>query len=294
MTNCPICGCAAKPSISATDENRRCSDDLFNYAECNSCGTTFLTNPPADLGRYYEAEYYEIPSMERLTAFAARDHNKIGIVNQFASGKRLLEVGPAFGVFAYRAKQEGYAVDVIEMDERCCAYLRDTVQVGVTRSDAPHEAIGELQPHDIIALWHVLEHLPDVRAVVEAAAANLAPGGALIVAAPNPDAAQFRLMGRHWPHLDAPRHLALIPPATLEKLGAEYGLETVHVTTDDAEARGWNRFGWQHLLMNRFRSRFAQRAMLVFGYGVGMLLSPFDRRHMRGSAYTMVLRKPAA
>lgn len=292
MMPCPICGAEAGAEITAGDENRRCSAEVFIYAECPDCGTIFLTNPPPDLGHYYETDYYEIPSTDRLTAIASRDRNKIAIVNRFAPGKRLLEIGPAFGVFAFRAKQAGYAVDAVEMDERCCAFLRDGIGVGVTRSDAPHETIGDLPPHDVIALWHVLEHLPDVAALIGAAATNLAPGGILVIATPNPDAAQFRLMRRHWPHLDAPRHLALIPAETLERLGEKNGLKSLFLTTDDADARSWNRFGWQRLLMNRFRNRFMQGAMFVLGFGIAMLMSPFDRRHMCGSAYTLVLKKP--
>ena len=288
---CPICGSDAEQTYRATDENHRVSSDAFTYATCKACGTIFLTNPPADLGRYYEADYYDIPSLERLSELAAKDPNKTQIVNRFAAGKRLLEIGPAFGVFAYQAKRNGYAVDVIEMDERCCAYLRDTVGVGVTQSDAPDKAIAALPRHDVIALWHVIEHLHDIPRVVEAAAANLAEGGILVIATPNPNAAQFALMGAHWPHLDAPRHLALIPIATLGELAAKHGLKPVFVTTDDSDARSWNRFGWQRLLMNRFASRMMQRAMFVLGYGIGIAAAPFDRRSKRGSAYTIVLQK---
>jgi 2-polyprenyl-3-methyl-5-hydroxy-6-metoxy-1,4-benzoquinol methylase len=294
MTSCPICGSTAATSMEARDENHRVSSTVFAYAKCPQCRTVFLTNPPADLGRYYEADYYDIPSLDRLSELASKDPNKVEIVDRFASGKRLLEIGPAFGVFACQAKQRGYDVDVIEMDERCCAYLRDKVGVGVTQSDAPDKAITGLPQHDVIALWHVLEHLHAITGVIEAAAANLKPGGILVIATPNPEAAQFGLMGSHWPHLDAPRHLALIPVDTLRKLGAEYGLEPVFVTTDDSDARSWNRFGWQRLLMNLFQSRTLQRAMFVLGYGIGMLASPFDRRSMRGSAYTMVLKKVSA
>ena len=293
MIPCPICASQAELSYNAIDENHRVSAQVFVYATCKTCGSVFLTNPPADLGRYYEADYYAIPSLDRLGELATKDPNKIDIVKRFATGKRLLEIGPAFGVFAHQAKLNGFDVDVIEMDERCCRYLTDTVGVAVTQSDAPDQAIASLPEHDVIALWHVLEHLHRIPAVVEAAAANLAPGGILVIATPNPDAAQFDLMGAHWPHLDAPRHLTLIPIQTLEELASKHGLEAVFVTTDDSDARSWNRFGWQRLLMNRFRNRTMQRAMFVLGYGIAFLASPFDRRALRGSAYTMVLRKPA-
>ena len=89
MIHCPICGGEARLSYSATDENHRCTPVEFHYATCGMCGTVFLTNPPPDLGRYYEADYYAIPTLERLDAIARKDCNKIEIINRFASGKQL-------------------------------------------------------------------------------------------------------------------------------------------------------------------------------------------------------------
>lgn len=289
---CPLCRAPSTFLFDAGDENRRVSQMRFGYWKCASCGSVYLPDPPADLARYYQSEYYDIPFLEQLKSVAAKDRNKIDMVLKFARGGRLLEIGPAFGVFAWQAKQAGFAVDVIEMDTRCCEFLRQEVGVNAIQSDVPHYAMQALTQHEVIAIWHVLEHLPEPLAFLRAAAANLAPGGILVVAMPNPDAFQFRLMGRHWPHLDAPRHLMLMPAAPFARMAREFGLEQVFLTSDDSDARSWNRFGWQRLLMNRFAGRFMQYAMFVFGYALSLLMAPFDRHAFNGSAYTIVLRKP--
>jgi len=289
--HCPLCNGSAAVLFTATDENHRISDDTFTYLKCEECGCVFLKDSPADLGRYYKAEYNEIPSLDRLQQVAEKDRNKIELVLSFSPRGRSLEVGPAFGVFAWQAKQAGLMVDVIEMDTRCCEYLRDTLGVNVTQSDNPPAAIKDLPPHDVIAIWHVLEHLPDPLAFLREAAENLLPGGTLVIAMPNPEAWQFGVMGKRWPHLDAPRHLTLIPARWLERQAAEFGLEKVYLTSDDSDARSWNRFGWQRLLMNRVRGKFLQRVMFVFGYGLSLLMAPLDRRNFSGSAYTVVFRK---
>ena len=289
--NCPLCNGSAGVLFAATDETHRISDDTFTYLKCEVCGCVFLKDTPADLGRYYQAEYYEIPSLDRLQQIADKDRNKIELVLRFSPRGRLLEVGPAFGVFAWQAKQAGLTVDVIEMDTRCCEYLRDTLGVNVTQSDNPPAAMKGLQPHDVIAIWHVLEHLPDPLALLRQAAENLLPGGMLVIAMPNPKAWQFGVMGKRWPHLDAPRHLTLIPARWLERQAAEFGLEKIYLTSDDSDARSWNRFGWQRLLMNRVHGKFLQRVMFVFGYGLSLLMAPLDRRNFSGSAYTVVFRK---
>lgn len=289
--SCPLCGGKTKALFTATDENHRVSQTPYDYLNCEACHGIFLDNLPSDLGRYYQREYYAIPSLEQLQKVADKDRSKIDTVLRFVSGGRLLEIGPAFGVFAWQAKQAGFVVDVIEMDTRCCEYLRGALGVNVTQSDNPPAAMQVLAQHDVIAIWHVLEHLPDPLAFLRVAAANLKPGGVLVVAMPNPDAWQFKLMGRRWPHLDAPRHLTLIPKAWMTQQAAEFGLETVYLTSDDSDARSWNRFGWQRLLMNRFDHKFMQRVMFVLGYALSLILAPLDRKNFNGSAYTIVFRK---
>ncbi len=288
---CPLCHSTGDFLFEATDENRHVSEACFSYLQCISCQSIYLPEPPTDLARYYQSEYYDIPTLDQLKAVAGKDRNKIETVLKFARAGRLLEVGPAFGVFAWQAKQAGFVVDVIEMDARCCEYLSGTIGVNAIQSDTPHGTIQAMPQHEVIAIWHVLEHLPEPLAFLQAAAANLAPGGVLVIAMPNPDAFQFRLMGRRWPHLDAPRHLALIPEALLSRKAQELGLEKVYLTSDDSDARSWNRFGWQRLLMNRFAGKFMQRVMFVLGYALSLMMTPFDRKAFNGSAYTIVFRK---
>ena len=153
---CPFCGQPAVFLFEAMDENRHITEDHFRYFKCDSCGLVFLLNPPIDLGRYYQAEYYEIPNLDRLRKIARKDTERIDTVRKFTGRGRLLEIGPAFGVFAWQAKNAGFEVDVIEMDSRCCEHLRNVVGVNVTQSDRPEASLRGLRSHDVIALWHVI------------------------------------------------------------------------------------------------------------------------------------------
>lgn len=289
--SCPLCNGSSYSLFTATDENHRITQLQFGYLRCAECHGVFLDKPPTDLGSYYQRDYYAIPPLVKLKKIANRDRNKIDTVLRFANVGRLLEVGPAFGVFAWQAKNAGFVVNVIEMDPRCCEYLQGTLGVNVTNSDNPSAAMQDLPQHDVIAIWHVLEHLSKPLEFLRAAAANLKPGGVLAIAMPNPDAWQFKVMNLHWPHLDAPRHLTLIPEAWLTGHAGMLGLERVYLTSDDSDARNWNRFGWQRLLMNRFKSKHMQRVMYVLGYALSLVMAPFDRRSFCGSAYTIVFKK---
>lgn len=275
------------------DRNRRIGTSEFRYLRCERCGLIRLDNVPANLGDYYPNDYYELPTLNQLAAVAAADPFKIETVQRFIPRGRLLEIGPAYGTFAFQAKQAGFQVDVIEMDARCCDHLNRIVGVNALCSASPHEAISALGAHDVIALWHVIEHLPDPWALLGAAANNLAPDGILVLAAPNPDAWQFHVMGKEWPHLDAPRHLYLLPAQALTEYAQALGLELLHYTTTDSDAKRWNRFGWQRLLMNHVRGKWLERTAFVMGYALSFVLAPFESHDPKGSAYTLVFRKTA-
>ena len=286
-------GCPGHETVlfTTSDRNRRVSRETFTYLRCDACGLVRLENPPGDLGKFYPAAYYDLPSRQRLAQIAARDTFKIDVVRRFSQPGRLLEIGSAFGVFAFQAKQAGYDVSAIEMDARCCDYLRTELQIDAQQSDAPETALTNIAPQDVIALWHVIEHLPDPWALLRSAAEKLRPGGILVLATPNPRAWQFRVMGASWPHVDAPRHLYLLPCRLVAEYARQFGLSSIHASTDDDDARSWNRFGWQRLLMNLCPDKWTQRAAFVAGWALSAAMSPFDRRPEAGSAYTLILQK---
>ena len=290
---CPNCKEKTVFLFETKDLNRKVSAEKFLYRRCSGCGLIFLEEAPRNLSDYYKNEYYEIPPFDRLKNIANRENCRIRTIQKFLSGGRLLEIGPAFGVFAFQAKDAGFSVDVVEMDKRCCDYLSGTVGVNVVQSDKPHDAIERLPKHDVIALWHVIEHLPEPWACLEAAAKNLNDEGILAIATPNPGAFQFRLMGASWPHIDAPRHLWLFPEKVFSQRLKLMGLEPVMSTMTDKEGLSWNCFGWQRYIMNNFKNPAAQKMGFILGYLINILMKPWENRRGEGTSYTIVFRKKA-
>ncbi len=286
-------GCSGKEIdwFRVTDVNRRINANEFCYVHCKSCGLLRLDNVPENLGGYYTSDYYALPTLGELINIAKSNPLKINTIKKFKEGGKLLEIGPAYGVFAFQAKQAGFEVDVIEMDARCCEYLNQVVGVHVVCSMQPHDAMESLGQHDVIALWHVIEHLPEPWALMKSAADNLTLGGILVLAAPNPESWQFKIMKEKWPHLDAPRHLYLFPEQVLTDFAESLGLERIYYTTTDSDAKSWNRFGWQKFFMNKFSGRWLQRICFVVGYLLSFFMDPFENTDNKGSAYTLVFCK---
>jgi 2-polyprenyl-3-methyl-5-hydroxy-6-metoxy-1,4-benzoquinol methylase len=291
---CGICGAPATAALVATDRNRRLSEDRFTYYRCTSCQTLQLAPVPADLGDYYTAEYYAVPDDRRaLVAAAGAERYKLDMIRPLVPVGRLVEIGPADGGFAALMQDAGYETSAIEMDADCCRFLRDVAGIPVRETDDPAGALADRGPYDVIAMWHVIEHLPNPREVMAAAASALAPGGVIALAAPNPEAFQFGVFGRRWTHLDAPRHLFLVPLEQYAEVGRALGLEVALATTRDEGTLHWNAFGWRETLAGFGRGRYARGAMRVIGSALTRAAAPIERRGRQGTTYTLILRRPA-
>jgi SAM-dependent methyltransferase len=290
---CPACGARAREAFRVGDRNRRLSAAEFTYRRCPDCGLVFLRPVPDDLGEYYRGGYYGGPqTREELAAGSVHERYKLDLLRPFVPYGRLIELGGAMGGFAYQAQQAGYDVTVVEMDPDSCRFLEEVVGVRAVQSSDPAAALDELDGDaDAIAAWHVIEHLPDPWSALEASARKLRPGGVLVLAAPDPGSVQARLFGRGWTHLDAPRHLQLIPRELLLKKARAAGLEPVLVTTRDEGGLFWNSFGWQQSLTNRVRGPRAKWLLMWTGRALSLAARPLERGADRGATYTVVFRR---
>jgi len=288
---CPLCDGPATLAFTAHDRNREITQQPFRYRRCDACGAYSLVDVPVDLGPFYPSEYYERLDVEALEGLRWAEEHKVAAVRAHVAAGRIVEIGPGSGVFAHAAQRAGYDVTAIEMDERASRHLRDEVGVETITSADPAAALAGLPPVDAVTMWHVIEHVGDPWAVVAAAAERLRPGGAFVVATPNPDALQFRLLRARWAHVDAPRHLFLLPLRALAACCAANGLRQASVTTADPAGRHWNRFGWEYAARHRPAAGAAPRPLALAALGVTLAMRPIEHTGLRGAAYTAVFVK---
>ncbi len=288
-SRCPFCGGCAEPGFETTDLNRRVSNEPFRYRRCLECGSVSLINVPDDLGRFYGEgvlgeRYNAVPEPEELEARVAPEAHKVAFVRARVRPGRLVEIGPGSGCFAHAAQRAGFDVTAIERDAHVCDYLRTSLGVQAIDSDDPVPVLKELPPARAIVMWHVIEHLPDPGAVLDAAAERLEPGGVLAVSTPNPQSLQLRVLRGRWQHVDAPRHLTLIPLAALTRRIAAAGARLVKATTGDRMSRyvGW--FGWATALGGNQPGK-PPRAALGAAALLSLGLLPIEGTGLRGAAY---------
>jgi SAM-dependent methyltransferase len=277
------------------DINQGCSREAFRYVRCKNCNSYSLANVPPDLSRHYPAGYYALPnSREEADRSTAGEEYKLELIRRYVTRGRLLEIGPGAGMFAYLASKRGFQVEAIEMSAQSAAFIEGVLGLPVHRTSDEIAALNTAGAFDVIAMWHVIEHVRDPAGLVAAAAAKLNRGGILIVATPNPSSLQFKALGRHWVHVDAPRHVHLISAAALGGVARRCGLTTGLVTSTDEGARYWNVFGWRFSCARFFDNPAASRVSRRFGSALSRLMAPVEAIEGIGSAYTAIFRKDAA
>jgi 2-polyprenyl-3-methyl-5-hydroxy-6-metoxy-1,4-benzoquinol methylase len=290
---CPCCKKDARLYLTTTDRNLRLSQECFHYYRCKPCGLIFLSPIPANLADYYPSTYYSgCPTMEELRDRAQLEQYKVDLVKRFVPEGRLLEIGPAYGTFAYCAKTAGFEVEAIELNEDCCRFLNDVVGIKAICEPDVTAALRQEKPYNAIVLWHVLEHLPEPWKTLEAVTQALVPGGIVVIASPNTEAFQFRIFRRFWAHIDAPRHTQLIPRKLIQREMEALGFKTLLSTTKDEGSLEYNRFGWAYSLCNFVVHPQLGHYLRRAGAYIDGMLNRLERREGHGSAYTIILEKP--
>ena len=287
---CPLCGAPAATAFVTIDRNRHVSDREFRYCRCSGCGVVFLRDLPDDLGRYYDTGYHRAPAPSELDSWSAYESYKLELLRSLMSAGRVVDIGSSYGAFVYLASRAEYEASAVEIDEGACAFIRDVIGVEAVQSAAPEEVLESVGEADVITMWHSIEHLAQPWRVVEAAARMLRPGGKLVIATPNPDGIQARWLKGRWTHVDAPRHLFLIPRSALVARARSLGLSPGLMTSSDIETRRCNRTGWQRGLQE-----LGLRVPGVWGAGLVIEIAarPIERRLDQGSAYIAVFTRPA-
>lgn len=218
----------------------------FDIHDCQQCGTGVLSPLPSsgELASFYIGQYYGESGQKfgRLTEIPVRligNRQTRFLTRHLSAGGRVLDVGCGRGVVASPLAAAGYSVTGVEISRDAVGGIDPRVEVVVAGS--LEEAPLATESFDLVVIWHVLEHVVDPAATLQAAHRVLKPGGKLVVAVPNYSSWQSRLFGSAWFHLDPPRHLYHFSAAGLRMLLEKCGFE---VQQSHHFSLRQNPFGW--------------------------------------------------
>ena len=132
------------------------------------------------------------------------------------NSKTLLDVGCGTGDFLKKAKQNNWNVFGIEPNEQARGIANQNTNGSVYNAEQLLKF--KVQSFDIITLWHVLEHLPDLNENISTFKRLLKPNGVLIVAVPNYNSYDSKYYKNFWAAYDVPRHLWHFSQTSISKL----------------------------------------------------------------------------
>ncbi|MEJ2745742.1 MAG: class I SAM-dependent methyltransferase [bacterium] len=212
---CVVCG-SGNGSFFMEVENthgaKRLSHEKFNLVKCAGCGMVHVEPVPTeeDLWGYYDADYYRTGSrIKRCLEKAIARWNNLGnkrLIAKFHTGGRLLDIGCGRGEFLKMFCSSAWELYGVEPNKEGYAQCIARNYAKLFNGDLISCAFNS-DFFDVITMWHVFEHVRCPNKQLREIYRILRDDGLLIIAVPNIKGMGFKLGGKHWFHLDCPRHL---------------------------------------------------------------------------------------
>ena len=185
-----------------------------------------VTSPvPKNLEKYYKSESYISHTDSKKTFFdkiyqAVKNHTlkqKLLLLNSFkSSSKSVLDFGAGTGDFLKICKNNNWQVLGIEPSAEA---RENAVKKGVHLKESLLDITN--QKFDVITLWHVLEHVENLKSTIKVLKSLLQPEGRIVVAVPNYKSYDAAFYKEHWAAYDVPRHLWHFSQKAIHKLFLE-------------------------------------------------------------------------
>ncbi len=231
---CHVCGSQNTGDFCSARD--RYGSGSWQIKYCRDCGFGW-TSPPLQedqIAAYYPTAYLGDTRKaldDYFTGRLARSRSwrgeieKVALVERYVERGRILDIGCGDGKFLWALDPQRWERTGVEASHDTIAIVRQRMRhlqliAGNVYSDSlPVEA------YDAVTFWHVFEHLPEPRRVLQRVTGLLRPGGWLFISLPNLDSLQARLFRQFWyPFGDVPRHIYHFSRRSLDRLLLEAGM----------------------------------------------------------------------
>lgn len=186
-----------------------------------------------ELQKYYQSEDYISHTDAKRSWFEKMYHlvkqkavrDKVSLIEYYNGSKGIvLDIGSGTGDFLAEAKKQNWKTVGMEPSDKAKSIAK---QKGVCLV----ESYEELEDHhfDVITMWHVLEHVPDLDFQINELKRLLKPDGTIIIAVPNYKSFDALFYGKYWAAYDVPRHLWHFSKSAIQQLFAQKNLKLIEV-----------------------------------------------------------------
>lgn len=233
---CPVCGSNKLGSLLKTKDFFLTQED-FELYKCKNCDYIYTSPVPLgeELGKYYNsAEYYSHSAskkgiINRIYGFLRKINikNKFSLIHRYKSKGSILDIGCGTGELLKYFSEHDWVTQGIEPNEEARNFAQKTYQLSV-KDEAAINSLKE-ESFDVVTMWHVLEHVPDINNRIKQIIQILKPKGTIFIALPNINSPDSIKYGKYWAGLDVPRHLHHFSPISFSALANKHSLKIVEM-----------------------------------------------------------------
>lgn len=222
QTVCPVCGGG---QFERLFEKR---NEIF--VRCVTC-TLMLINPPPDLASSaatYDEDYSHAyirkadKKLKRCATWVTR------VQRRFVGSGRWLDVGCSAGFVVRAAADMGFEAHGVEVESAAVEYGREAMKLTNLRCGFLENQDYPDRFFDVISLYDVIEHVPDLNRLVTELARILAPGGVVEIRTPNVAHWQTPRDLSTWKEVKPSEHLYYFSYSTLKTLFENHGFRVRH------------------------------------------------------------------
>ena len=223
-TTCYICSC----TDFLTREGAVRDDPSLKILECSKCGLVMLDSfQHISSGHYADSGMHasnplSVESWQKKTE--NDDQRRFEMLRTSMVNSKLLDFGCGAAGFLRKAQSIVSEAAGIEPERRVQKYWGDKMVLYNSLKDA-----GE--GYDLITAFHVIEHLPDPRAMLKELAVCLKNGGRMVIEVPSSEDALLTLYKneafQHFSYWS--QHLYLFSNETLRRLAEQAELQVVSI-----------------------------------------------------------------
>lgn len=185
-----------------------------------------------NLSKYYENANYISHTDSKKTLFEKMYQfvkqialkNKLKLINSLSKKGKILDIGAGVGDFLATLQKDGWQTIGYEPSPNARTIAK---QKGISFVDS----FSEIENHslDVITMWHVLEHVPNLEEQILELKRMLKKDGTLIVAVPNYKSLDAQTYQDYWAAYDVPIHFWHFSKRSIELIFSEFNMELVNV-----------------------------------------------------------------
>lgn len=178
---------------------------------------------------YFDREYFQLhPGKVKYLDYLVGLLRRHGV----PAGGRVLDVGAGYGFFLGALERAGYQGSGLEISEHAAEQARKATrgEVFVQGAEAPYPfPDGHF---DAVALFDVIEHLPDYGTALAHCHRVLKPGGKMFVITLNAGSLARPLLGKRWAWYQDPTHVHMFSAKMLREGLEQAGFQLERLTTE--------------------------------------------------------------